>query len=143
MACRPSGLADQFQFRQLLDQRPRKRCALLGEYHRIGVFQSLGNFFHVRFRLRVNHHLVAGELWIALQRLESILVIIDDGDLHESFSFSDLLRVNRTAHGQLIAVFANPVISSPARNPSSHPSASNFSTERHNRVVPPPTYIPD
>ena len=65
--------------------------------------------------------IVAGELGIALQRLKCILIIIDDGDLHESFSFSDLLCVLRAlCGGKLFAVFANPVISSAARNPSSH-----------------------
>jgi hypothetical protein len=56
---------------------------------------------------------VIAQLGVTLQRLESILVIIDNGDLHESLSFSNLLRVLSALRvGQL---FADEFVISSAR----------------------------
>src|SRR6187551_3415542 len=82
----PAGLTDELQVRQFLDQRSRKISPLLGQYHHIGIFQTIRNFIEIRFRISVDLDVMGAELWKALQGLKSTLIIVNDGNLHSTFA---------------------------------------------------------
>ena len=82
----PAGLTDELQFRQFLDQHSRKISPLLGQYHHIGIFQTIRNFIEIRFRISVDLDVMGAELWKALQGLKSTLIIVNDGNLHSTFA---------------------------------------------------------
>src|SRR5262245_11763974 len=91
MRRRPSGLADELEFRQPFDHSARESRTLLGEHDHLGIFESFGELRWIFFGVRVYDDLMAAQFGITSKCSEGVLIIIDDYDLHECFLLLELL----------------------------------------------------
>ena len=82
-----TGLADEFQLRQLFKHLARDGQALLREQQGIAAFHLLDHARRVGISIVVDFYLMALQFRVGLCFAQGVGVVVDDGDFHREAPF--------------------------------------------------------
>ena len=79
-----AALADQFQFRQPLQQRRADLRALADQHQRLGILQALRQHIDILDVIVPDRDVVPGEFFETIEGAHRVEIIVEDRDLHDA-----------------------------------------------------------